>query len=56
MTEYPADPPLVLASGPDDDGVAVITLNDFLTGALQGEHEEAAVSTDSARSPENHGK
>jgi enoyl-CoA hydratase/carnithine racemase len=27
MTESPADPPLVLASGPDDDGVAVITLN-----------------------------
>jgi enoyl-CoA hydratase/carnithine racemase len=27
MTESPADPPLVLAAGPDDDGVAVITLN-----------------------------
>jgi len=27
MTESPAGPPLVLASGPDDDGVAVITLN-----------------------------
>jgi enoyl-CoA hydratase/carnithine racemase len=27
MTESPAGPPQVLASGPDDDGVAVITLN-----------------------------
>ena len=27
MTESPADPPLVLVSGPDEDGVAVITLN-----------------------------
>src|ERR1700691_6329734 len=27
MTESPADPPLVLASGPDADGVAVLTLN-----------------------------
>jgi enoyl-CoA hydratase/carnithine racemase len=27
MTESPAGPPPVLASGPDDDGVAVITLN-----------------------------
>jgi enoyl-CoA hydratase/carnithine racemase len=27
MTESPADPALVLVSGPDEDGVAVITLN-----------------------------
>jgi enoyl-CoA hydratase/carnithine racemase len=27
MTESPEDPPLVLVSGPDEDGVAVITLN-----------------------------
>ena len=27
MAESPGGPPLVLASGPDDDGVAVITLN-----------------------------
>jgi enoyl-CoA hydratase len=27
MTESPSGPPLVLASGPDDDGVAVIMLN-----------------------------
>ena len=27
MTESPAGPPLILASGPDDDGIAVITLN-----------------------------
>ena len=27
MTESPADLPLVLASGPDEDGLAVITLN-----------------------------
>ncbi|MGA2826317.1 MAG: enoyl-CoA hydratase-related protein [Streptosporangiaceae bacterium] len=27
MSESPAGPPLVLVSGPDNDGVAVITLN-----------------------------
>ena len=27
MTDFHPGPPLVLASGPDDDGVAVLTLN-----------------------------